>query len=329
MIWLTWRQHRKQFLGAVAGLFVLALVVVPTGLHMHHVFHSSGLAACVAKVGKGNVVANSAVGDCQALSGRFRDQFDVLSLVGILFVMLPLFVGLFFGAPLVAREVEHGTHRFVWTQGVGRLHWALVKFGVVGAVTVLFAVVYGFGVSWWYAPYAATGTSRMGYLWFDVQGVAPIGYTLFAVALGVCAGTFFRKVVPAMAVTLGGFVVVRVLVEVLARGHYLSAKTLTFGVTSGESDNPFSGAWVVAREVRDAAGKVVAENATVGCPPEASGGTCGQGPAGHPLTAGAYNWMSYQPGNRFWTFQGIETGLFLALTAALVVVAVLRTRRIA
>jgi plasmid stabilization system protein ParE len=45
--------------------------------------------------------------------------------VAILFVVLPLLVGLFYGAPLVAREIEYGTHRFVWTQGVSRRHWAL------------------------------------------------------------------------------------------------------------------------------------------------------------------------------------------------------------
>jgi hypothetical protein len=39
--------------------------------------------------------------------------------------------------------------------------------------------------------------------------------------------------------------------------------------------------------------------------------------------------MRYQPGNRFWTFQGIETGIFLVLTALLLYLAIRRIRRIA
>jgi hypothetical protein len=38
----------------------------------------------------------------------------------------------------VAREVEHNTHRLVWTQGVTRLHWTLVKFAaVIGGAAIV------------------------------------------------------------------------------------------------------------------------------------------------------------------------------------------------
>jgi hypothetical protein len=49
---------------------------------------------------------------------------------------------LFFGAPLVAGEVEHGTHRLVWTQGVSRRHWAVVKVGVVSAAAVAVGIIW-------------------------------------------------------------------------------------------------------------------------------------------------------------------------------------------
>ncbi|MFE4256434.1 ABC transporter permease [Streptomyces sp. NPDC056910] len=205
MIWLTWKQHRKQALFAGIGLAALAVIMIPTGLRMHDAFDNSGLGACLSKLGTDVLAANKAVGSCNALSTQFQNEFKDLSFVGILFVILPLLVGLFLGAPLISREVEHGTHRFVWTQGVSRLRWALVKFGLVGAVTVLLAVAYALGVSWWYEPLAANGNGRFGYLWFEVQGIAPIGYTLFAVSLGIFAGTFARRVLPAMAVTLAGF----------------------------------------------------------------------------------------------------------------------------
>jgi len=46
MIWLTWRQHRKQALFAVIGLAVLAAVLIPTGLQMYDALEETGLRAC-------------------------------------------------------------------------------------------------------------------------------------------------------------------------------------------------------------------------------------------------------------------------------------------
>jgi hypothetical protein len=153
-----------------------------------------------------------------------------------------------------------------------------------------------------------------------VQGVVPIGYTLFAVALGLFAGTLWRRVLPAMGAALAGFAAVRLAVEVLARPRYMSPKTLTFSPQSVLRPNPATGDWVYGEGVRDASGRLVAAGAQIGpCPPPGCGG----------VAAGSYNWRLYQPGSRFWEFQAIETGIFLTLTAVLVALAVHRLRRIA
>ncbi|HWE88117.1 MAG TPA: transporter [Pseudonocardiaceae bacterium] len=321
MIWLTWRQHRKQALFTAIALIALAAIMVPSGLDMRHVYVSSGLSACFTALGNAQLTTGDA---CHGLVDQFQNQFGAMTFVGVLFVLLPLLVGLFFGAPLVAREVEQHTHLLVWTQGVSRLRWAVTKFGLIGAGAVVVAVAYALGVSWWYMPLAAAGNGRFGYLTFDVGGIAPIGYTLFAVALGVVAGTLWRKVLPAMAVTLVGFIGVRVLIETLARPNYLPAKTLTFPVTSEAQPNPAAGAWVYTQGVRNAAGQLVLSNAQIGCPPaQAScGDSLGLGP-------GSYNWQLYQPADRFWLFQGIETGIFVVLAAALIYLAIRRIRQIA
>ncbi|MER5705161.1 hypothetical protein ABT023_24905 [Micromonospora sp. NPDC002296] len=47
------------------------------------------------------------------------------------------------------------------------------------------------------------------------------------------------------------------------------------------------------------------------------------------ITSGAYNWQLYQPGTRFWLFQAIETGIFVAVAALLLHLAVRRIRRVA
>ncbi|MET9399381.1 ABC transporter permease subunit [Kitasatospora sp. NPDC002965] len=329
MIWLTWRQHRKQALWTAIALAVLAAALIPTGLGMRSTFEDSGLGACLRKLGGTQLVSG---GGCESLSQRFENQYGAMLFLAILFVLLPVLVGLFFGSPLVAREVENGTHRLVWTQGISRRRWILTKFGLVGAVALVLSVVYSLGVAWWLAPLAANGAGRLGYLFFDVQGAAPIGYTLFAVALGILVGTLSRKVLPAMGISLAAFVAVRVLVETLARPHFLPTKTLSYAIDSPLTGNRFTGSWVYQEGVRNGVGELVLPDARVGCDTDGSGDSAGcvahfaqQGFGPAPYT----NWQEYQPADRFWTFQGIETGLFLALTALLLVLAVRRIRRIA
>lgn len=337
MIWLTWRQHRKQFLFTLLALAALAAVMVPTGLAMHHTFVNSGLSACLAKAGTAQLIAADAGGNCSQLSNQFSHQYSSLTFIGILFVILPVFVGIFYGAPLVAHEYEQGTHRFVWTQGIGRIRWAVAKFGLIGLVTLVIAVVYAVGVTWWFAPLIASGDNgRLNYISFDVQGVVPIGYTLFAVALGVFLGTFTRKVLPAMGITIAGFVVVRVVIEWVVRKHYLSPVSLKLPITSTMQYNPYAGDWVYGNSVVSAQGTTLLPSTSLQC----QGGnvvmmsTSGSAvpsdanPCANPLYQGAYNLQSYQPGARFWDFQWIETGVFVALAALLVWFALTRLRRI-
>ncbi|MEU3454768.1 transporter [Micromonospora sp. NPDC006766] len=328
MIWLAWRQHRKQLLFTLIGFAALAALMIPIGLSMRHTFTDLGLPDCVRQMARADV-AQSTADACQAGFRRFTNRYGSLNLVAVLLLVLPMLVGLFWGAPTVAREVEHGTHRFAWTQGVGRTHWALVKFGLVGAVTVGLAICYGLGMSWWAGPLTqAAHEGRMGVMVFDLLGVVPIGYTLFAVALGIFAGTVWRRMLPAMAVTLVGFVGVRTALATLARPHYQPALTLTSPV-EGTQPLMSRGDWVLSSGVRNADGTMVAVDAQVACPPGSSGpsgGGCG-GELG--LGPGAYNWQLYQPADRFWLFQGIETGIFVVLAVLLLYLAIRRIRRIA
>ncbi|WAL64640.1 transporter [Amycolatopsis cynarae] len=324
MIWLTWRQHRRQALAALITFAALAAFLVPTGLAMRHTFATLGLPDCLRQLGSGGgeFVPAGTSDTCGTALKQFKNEYGTLSAATILLVVLPLLAGLFWGAPLVAREVEQGTHRMIWTQGVSRRHWALVKFGLVGGAALLASILYGLAVSWWYTPLAQSGNGRFDTFAFDIQGVAPVGYTAFAVLLGVYAGTVWRKVLPAMAATLTGFVAIRILLTALARPNYLPARTLTFPVRGvSPAMDPALGNWVVSQDVRDATGKVVMANAQVGCPPQDA--TCGG------LGEGTYNLVRYQPGDRFWLFQGIETGIFVVLAAVLLYLALRRLRHIA
>lgn len=340
MIWLTWRQHRKQALYTLIALAAVAAVMVPTGIAMHHAYTNTGLAACLAKLPSTEVISGS-TDTCGTQMNEFHRQFGNMAPIGILFLILPALVGLFFGAPLVAREVEHGTHRLVWTQGVSRRHWAAVKFGLIAAVTLLYATAYTLGMDWWSMPLIASG-GRMGPLIFDFQGAVAIAYTLFAVALGVFVGTVSKKVLPAMGITLAGYPITRVLIETLARPRYATAQSASYLVTSSDQFNGNSGSWVYSQGIVNAAGKLVQPNAQMSCGNGPSGGgaatsaqpAAGAGSCGDQLLAQGLgpapfsNWEQYQPASRFWEFQGIESGIFLALTAILFYLAIRRIQRI-
>jgi transposase len=119
-------------------------------------------------------------------------------------LVLPALIGLFWGAPLITRELEAGTHRLVWNQTITRTRWLAVKLGLTGLATITAAGLGSLAVTWWSSPIDKTATNdfpRMGPLLFDARGVVPIGYAAFAFALGVTVGMLVRRTLPAMAIT--------------------------------------------------------------------------------------------------------------------------------
>ena len=233
MTWLVWRQHRIQFLVGAALLAAFAVLIVITGDQVANQYHAAQ-AACAAgqgcHTGGGLFLGSHAVG------------FLIISTLGA-----PVLAGLFFGAPLVAAEAEAGTTQFAWMQSVTRRHWVAVKFGWM----LLAAAVWGGAISalvtWWEGPNNALQLNMFDPGRFDIMGIVPVAYSLFAMALGIAAGTLLRRTLPAIAVTLAGFIAVRALITLLLRPHYMSAVTVYYKVTSGFT--PPGSFWQLAQGV--------------------------------------------------------------------------------
>jgi hypothetical protein len=169
---------------------------------------------------------------------------------------------------------------------------------------------------------------------FDVQGIMPAAYSLFAMALGIAAGTLVRRVLPALGVTLFGYFAVRLAVMGWIRQHYMTAVYATFSI--GKNPPPASGgSWMLAQGFRGPNGPLTMPNgdniAVVGngfpvslapqaCRAFASPGRApSEGKLLSCLTGHGYTqYVSYQPAGRYWPFQFIEAGVFIALAAALV-----------
>ncbi len=242
MIWLTWRQLRPQAIAAAGGMAVVAIVLAATRPGLASAYTAARLSACHAH--------------CATAASIFLDRVGNLDHVlyfgsVLLMIVAPALMGLFWGAPLIAGEVEVGTHRIAWNQSVTRTRWTLVKLGLVGLAAAATAGLLSLMVTWWASPIdaaslaggsaqaAATGgngahitfsgfaETRLDPVIFAARGVAPLGYAAFAFALGVTAGVLLRRTLPAMAVTLVGFAVIQVLVPNAVRPYLLPPSHVT------------------------------------------------------------------------------------------------------
>jgi hypothetical protein len=336
MTWLTWRQFRAQGAAIYAALAALAVTLAATGAHIAELSRVNGN-------GFLRAFTSEPAGD------------TVYYVASIAVLALPAIIGVFWGAPLVARELEAGTHRLVWNQSVTRERWLATKLGVTGLAAAAGVGVLSLTLSWWSRPIDAainadnTGDGLLQYprlapLLFDARGLAPIGFTVFALALGVAAGIVIRRTVPAMALTLVVFVAVQVAMPNLVRERLAPAE-LTTTITStnirgmmaavDRSGRPLGpvrdltvtvdrpGAWIIANQSIDASGKVTRTLpgwvATCAGPPGPERKAAGDSACFARLADAGYRQrVTYQPAGRYWAFQAYETAIFAALAALLV-----------
>jgi hypothetical protein len=306
MIWATWRQHRVEALIVAITLALLAAVLIVTGTQMASAFQSLGVGPCLSPSDT-NV-------NCSDIIGTFRDQFGWLEAASGWLNMLPALFAMLIGAPLVARELEQRTHLLAWTQGVTRRRWLTTKLIFVIGGALLAAGILTALLMWWRGPFDQLG-GRLAPSGFDFEGATPFAYMVFALALAIAAGTLLRRAVPAMAVTLAGFLAVRLPIDSWAR-PYLYQTPITQNVTALSSAGPGRLDWQLDFGFVDHSGHALSSAQVFStCAPP---GTLSK--IGVFQCVQAHGWLLsyvYQPADRFWRFQVTEALIYLALTAAL------------
>jgi hypothetical protein len=315
MAWVTWRQHRTALAGVAVFLGALAVFLWLAGLKTHHAYAAT-VAACrpVASVACAGMI-NSFIGTNGFLSN------------GVILQAVPVLIGAFVGAPVLARELETGTFRYAWTQGFGRWRWTLAKLVPLAVAVAVATGALSVLLSWYYQPYFATGNQALGLSevppffpgLFDLRGIAFAAWTLAAFAIGALAGMLIRRVVPAIVVTLAVYAGLAFAVGGFLRQHYLTPL-----VTS--NPNVPGSAWIISQWWTKGG-----TFAFAGFPPDSlTSQFCSSlpsGPFGKPSQQtfiqclaqhGYTQWTSYQPASRFWPFQWIEGGWVLALSVLLI-----------
>jgi len=322
MAWVTWRQHRVGLAGVAALLGALGVYVLIVGLHLHHAYAAATACRPASSIA------------CSDLISRFNNTGTVLR-NGYVLQIVPALIGAFVGAPVLAREMETGTFRYAWTQSFGRWRWTVAKLVPLAVVVAAAAGALSVLLSWYYQPYFATGNQNLSLDelspfssgLFDLRGSAFAAWTLAAFAIGGLAGMLIRRVVPAIVASLAVYTGLALVTANLLRQHYLTP-LLTSNL------NVPGSAWITSQWWTKGgkfafSGLPPMNLLTQMCPPpgpiksKPSAATLNQCLAQHGYTL----LTRYQPTARFWTFQWIEAGWLLGLSAVLIAVTVWLVRR--
>ena len=343
MIWLTWRQFRTQAYTALALLAAAAAYFLITGTQLRHTY-------------TGDVASCAAQNTCFGVLNGLQEQYNgPLQLAEMLVLLTPGLIGIFWGAPLIAGELERNTHLMTWNQSVTRTRWLTIKLTCVAVASIITAGALSLLLTWWASPLDTVSGDRFATLGFNARDIVPLGYAAFAFTLGATLGLIFRRTLPAMALTLAFFVAVQVLVTGALRPHLLPATTTSVPVNqatmshavrfdrSVAATGPVTidlpappGSWPRSEtQVLDSADRPVRTGEILACwnkyftQAGASGkaGSPDFGPLGACLAPhDLHVTLTYQPAGRYWQLQWSETALYTALAALLAAVCFRRLR---
>lgn len=317
MTWLTWRQHRSETLALTLLVAALGVTVAILARPLHALFPAGAAGCAVPPLDQG----------CRVGFVQLERLHAYALPMLILFNFVPFAIGGFLGAPLLARELEQGTWQLAWTQAVPRLRWLAVKLAALATVTVVLSGAFAALVGWYREPFDLYG--GFGIDAFDVTGIVPCAYGLFAFALAAMAGALVRRSLPALAVALVVFAATRVTVAGWLRPHFRAPVALvetippgTGEVVTGTTDLRDG---IIDQGVMDPDGRRLGDLASAIVQHKAM--DTGADPTTYLHDAGYHRWVNYQPAGRFWAFQLIESGIFVSLTALLLAGLVWRVRR--
>jgi hypothetical protein len=334
MIRFAWIRFRAQAVVGAGVLAVAAIAFAVTGIQLAHSYDAA-VAVCRQQ------------GNCAGLFNVWPSNgyLTADNLLGAIGLAVPGLIGMFWGAPLAAREFETGTFRLVWTQGVTRVRWLAAKLAIAGATAIAAAELFTLMMNWWASPIHKANAGYTPFISGSFHaGVAPVGYAAFAFALGVTAGLLIRHTLPAMAVTLAVFTAVIIAFPIWVRPHLIPPVQTTSTLSLASIAN-MPGVGAVNGHLSLAPGSgaappgaLVISSSQLTTPDGHDYSSEPAGPCGPPSEAAVQacndyveslhlrQTVTYQPASRYWAFQWAETAIYLAFSLLLAGLCFLRIR---
>ncbi|MET8211906.1 transporter [Streptomyces sp. NPDC005373] len=312
-LWLAWRQQRVLVAIGVAVLAVTAVIALYFRSGMLDDLHSGLFDHC----DPGPLYCSRA--DTGSL---LMLDVEPLKYLGALNIVLPVLIGVVWGAPLLGRDRELGTHRMVLAQGVSRGQWFAFRFALAAVTTVALSGLLAGVFAWWRQPAA---DRSYGMFWYEntaLSGSGPrvVAAALFGLAAGTLLGLLARRVLEAMGLTLLATGAMTLLLEWTHRRRLLvPAHTYT---SAGSMPKPPMGEkWSTGHYgLITASGR---HDDVVNCPFPSSAELreC--------MTQHGYVARFYEanPAGDYWAFQWADTAILGGLALLLTAVTVLLLRR--
>jgi hypothetical protein len=287
---------------------------------MANALQDSGVAACLASHPTDSFTA------CHDLASLFLQPYLLLVPFVLALLIIPILLGALVGAPLLAREYEQRTNLLVWMQSVTRTRWLTVKLLLILGAGALVGAALLAMLTRWYDPFDQL-VGKFNQVAFDFSGPVLIASTVMALAVGIAAGALTRRTVAAIFLTLALIVGIRILVEFNLRPNYQPQVVVTWSFTQakalGRGNLPVTlerEDWQIDRGWLDPQGN------------RTNSIRCDLAGVDDPLQCAEQegyrgNYLAYQPADRFWTFQWIETGIYLAISALSIALTVWVVRR--
>ncbi|MFF9476790.1 ABC transporter permease [Streptomyces roseolus] len=308
--WVTIRQHRRALWWALALAAVALAVMVASRLWSD---------AAVAALREAGCAADSTERSCyQAERDYFDSQWLARNLLGyasIGMLILPGVLGAFVAGPMLARELESGTHRLAWTQSVSPARWLAAKIAVPAALSLVVVTLLSLVFHWSWSTGPANDYPTYWYepMMFVSYGTVPMARALLGLGLGTLAGLLVRRTVIAMGVTaLAVGTALAVLAEL--RPGFWPVQTLT-----GGEGPPVSTAWRLDWGMLTASGERVLWEDCLAAP-SVNVEQCMAD------RGGVVGFTDFHPASHYWPLQLVESGICVAL-AALAVLAAFRVLR--
>ncbi|MGW0337780.1 ABC transporter permease [Streptomyces sp. NPDC003011] len=300
MTWLVWRQHRAAFWTILAA----------TALSVAWIVYQRGqLVDFLDGYGYPGKSLDEA-------GGRFQQYVDAFSFVSMGLQAIPILLGVFLGAPLIAGDLENGTAKLVAAQSVSRTRWLATKLALAGLVAVVSTGVLSAVFGWWWNPVKSEvrvmdWTSVAA---FNTTGPVPVALSLFSVFGGVAIGVVLRRTLTAMVVTFGFTVVLQLVwgYFLLSLGNVVTVTT-NKGVT-GENVSPSlpQGAYEIDQSYLTGSGDLVGWGTCSGSQTEAARQVCLD-------KADVVGWsVDYLPMSQMNGMQWFGASILFALTAGVV-----------
>lgn len=314
-LWLAWRRRRTALL--TGGVLILALAgyIAYQRTGMVGLIRDRNLAGCRLWYPECHGMRlssdNGRPTPLGQAFGELNSYRTALLYTGRLLLVIPAVIGAFIGAPLVARELESGTAKLVWSQSTGRTRWLLATLAVPAAATLAATSLLAALFTWWWWPVRGMVFDEVSWVTtvpFEVAGPAPVALSLLSLVLGTAFGLLLRRTVPAMACTLALTVGAMYGLRRL-RPHLVPPLTTT--VNLGTYAETPDDAWRLGWGYLNRSGDRLDESTCNTLDSTRSRMRCFDR---HQVVE---QYADYHPMSHFWPMQWIQAGICLAVAAVL------------